>query len=92
MSIQEQIQIVEDNLNEYGQSNITLEEFIYLKDEIYADGCLAGMELGRADGARDFAEWLSDTEYVASQGHFILPLRGCFTIDDVVSEWSKEQK
>lgn len=46
---------------------------------------------GRADGARKFAEWLSNTEYVTSQGHFILPLRGYFTIDEVVSEWEKEK-
>lgn len=37
MNIEEQIQIVEDNLNEYGQCNITLEEFDYLKKQIRAD-------------------------------------------------------
>ena len=49
---------------------------------------------GKSDGAREFAEWFSNTEYVTSPGHFILPLRGYFTIDDVVSEWErlKEQK
>lgn len=47
---------------------------------------------GKTAGAREFAEWLSNTEYVTSQGHFILPLRGYFTVDDVVSEWEKEQK
>lgn len=34
MTIQEQLEIVEANLNEYGQCNITLEEFIYLKQQI----------------------------------------------------------
>lgn len=37
MTIQEQIQIVEANLNEYGQCNITSEEFIYLKQQIRAE-------------------------------------------------------
>lgn len=37
MSIQDQLQIVEDNLNEYGQCNITLEEFNFLKEQIRAD-------------------------------------------------------
>lgn len=37
MSIQDQLQIVEDNLNEYGQCNITLKEFNYLKEQIRAD-------------------------------------------------------
>lgn len=49
MKIQEQIQIIEDNLKEYGQCNITIDEFNYLKDELYSSGCLAGIELGRAD-------------------------------------------
>lgn len=47
MTIQEQIQIIEDNLNEYGQCNITIEEYNYLKDELYSSGCLAGIELGK---------------------------------------------
>lgn len=54
MSIQEQIQILEDNLNEYGQCNITIEEYNYLKDEIYADGCLAGIELGKKDAIDEY--------------------------------------
>lgn len=37
MTIDEQIQIVEDNLNEYGVCNITLEEFNYLKSRCRAD-------------------------------------------------------
>lgn len=70
------------------------------EDECLEDGCDDCIELMLdeyekriiADGVRDFAEWLSNTEYVTSQGHFILPLRGYFTIDDVVSEWEKGQK
>lgn len=56
MSIEEQIQIVEDNLNEYGQSNITLEEYNFLKDELYSSGCLAGIELGRTEAIEEFLE------------------------------------
>lgn len=37
MTIDEQIQVFEDNLNEYGVCNITFEEFNYLKDRIKAD-------------------------------------------------------
>lgn len=37
MDIKDQLQIIEDNLNEYGQCNITLEEFNYLKKQIKAD-------------------------------------------------------
>lgn len=37
MTIKEQLQIVEENLNEYGQCNITLEEFEYLKNQIRAE-------------------------------------------------------
>ena len=59
---------------------------------MYAEDFKKSIDKARADGSRDFAEWLSNTEYVASQGHFILPLRGCFTIDDVVSEWEKGQE
>lgn len=54
MSIQDQIQIIEDNLNEYGQCNITLEEFNYLKDELYSAGCLAGIELGRKEAIEEY--------------------------------------
>lgn len=54
MTIQEQIQIVEDNLNEYGQCNITIDEFNFLKDEFYSSGCLAGIELGRAEAFDEF--------------------------------------
>ena len=56
MKIQEQIQIVEDNLKEYGQCNITIEEFNYLKDELYSSGCLAGIELGKADMLKEIEE------------------------------------
>ena len=41
------------------------------------------------EGARKFAEWLSNTEYVANHDSFILPLRGYFTVDEVVAEWQK---
>lgn len=58
MNIQEQIQIVEDNLNEYGQCNITLEEFNFLKDELYSAGCLAGIELGRKDAIEEYTNKL----------------------------------
>lgn len=37
MNIKEQIQIIEDNLHEYGQCNITLEEFEFLKKQISAE-------------------------------------------------------
>ena len=37
MAIKEQLQIVEDNLNEYGQCNITLEEFGLFKQQIRAE-------------------------------------------------------
>ena len=53
MTIDEKIQILEDNLNEYGVCNITLEEYNYLKDEIYADGCLSGIEVGKADAIEE---------------------------------------
>ena len=62
MTLAEQIQIVEDNLNEYGVCDITIEEFNYLKDELYSSGCLAGIELGKLDGAREFAEWFEDND------------------------------
>lgn len=69
-----------------------------LYDEEYCDACNLKDDIAehdakvRADSVKEFAEWLSNTEYVASQGHFILPLRGYFTIDEVVAEWEKEQK
>lgn len=53
MTLAEQIQIVEDNLKEYGVCDITIEEFNYLKDELYSSGCLAGIELGRTDAFAD---------------------------------------
>lgn len=49
-----------------------------------------GYEKGRADGIREFAEWLSNTEYVANHESFILPLRGCFTIDEIVKEFEEQ--
>lgn len=61
-------------------------------NKVYCYGFDEGYEQGRADGAREFAKWLSNTEYVANHDSFILPLRGYFTIDDVVKEWAKEQK
>lgn len=60
MSIEEQIQILEDNLNEYGQCDITIEEYNYLKDEIYADGCLAGIELGKKETIEEFRKYLKE--------------------------------
>lgn len=56
MTREEQLQIVEDNLNEYGQCNITLEEYNFLKDELYSSGCLAGIELGRAEVIEEILE------------------------------------
>ena len=50
------------------------------------------IEQAKVEGAREFAEWLSNTEYVANHDSFILPLRGYFTVDDVVAEYEKEQK
>ena len=55
MTLAEQIQIVEDNLKEYGVCDITIEEFNYLKDELYSSGCLAGMELGRKDAIAEIS-------------------------------------
>ena len=43
----------------------------------------------KLDGAREFAEWLSNTEYVANHDSFILPLRGYFTVDEILAEWQK---
>lgn len=51
-----------------------------------------GYKQGKADGAREFAEWLCNTEYVANHDSFILPLRGCFTVDEVLAEWQKGEK
>ena len=48
-------------------------------------------EQGRQDGAREFAEWISNTEYVANHNSFIWPIKGYFTIDDVMKQWIKEQ-
>lgn len=50
-----------------------------------------GIEKGRADGAREFAKWLSNTEYVANHDSFILPLKGYFSIDEVVEEWERSR-
>ena len=46
----------------------------------------------KSDAVKEFAEWLSNTELVTSQGHFILPLRGSYSVDEVVDMWEKEQE
>lgn len=83
MTLAEQIQIVEDNLKEYGVCDITIEEFNYLKDELYSSGCLAGIELGKLDGAREFAEWLCDYYIVST------PIGIRMWANDLIAEWQK---
>ena len=92
MTLEEQIQIVEDNLNEYGVCDITIEEFNYLKDELYSSGCLAGIELGKLDGARNFAEWLCGKYSRIGQdsiGFEMFQNIYWKSIDEVLSEWQK---
>lgn len=64
MKIQEQIQILEDNLNEYGQCNITIEEYNFLQDEIYSSGCLAGIELGKKEQKEEMMPLLKAIKFV----------------------------
>ena len=82
MTLAEQIQIVEDNLNEYGVCDITIEEFNYLQDELYSSGCLAGIELGKLDGAKEFAKYVIDKiddGYITHSSDIV----------DVLAEWQK---
>ena len=65
--------------------------------QLYNDWCNSNSKLSFAEycyqqGAREFAEWLSNTEYVANHDSFILPLRGYFTVDEVVAEWQKGEE
>lgn len=46
MSLEEKIEIIESHLNKYGCAEITIEEYLDLKDGIFKAGCLAGVELG----------------------------------------------
>lgn len=43
------------------------------------------------DMANKIKEYSGD-HYIDCDGHYILPLRGYFTIDDVLLEWKKEQE
>lgn len=49
MTIEEELEIVENNINEYGICDVTLKEWNALKDGAYADGVLAGIELGKKE-------------------------------------------
>lgn len=99
MTLEEQIQIVEDNLNEYGVFDITIEEFNYLKDELYSSGCLAGIELGKLDGAREFAELLKkkfnefiDYDDDGEQTFESNPDLVWIAIDEALAEWQKGRR
>lgn len=92
MTIAEQIQIVEDNLNEYGVCDITLEEYNYLKDELYSSGCLAGIELGKAEVLDKVAEKLkADIEkyWYRSELDMSADNVNCL-IDEVIAEMKAE--
>ena len=97
MTLTEQIQIVEDNLNEYGQSNITFEEYNFLKDELYSSGCIAGIELGRTEAIEECIKFIkehSGDHYIDCDGYFGGKTELAFIVDDWIDdlEQLKEQK
>lgn len=54
-----------------------------------------GYDKGKLDGARDFAEWLTNyafdhIDYVCN-GHFINRQGRQISVDEILSEWQKEE-
>ena len=83
MTLTEQIQIVEANLNEYGQCNITFEEYNYLKKQIRADA-IDEFKSVWDERVKDLIHWCKDKR--------LLGLTQADEMFDEIAEQLKEQK